>query len=177
YFAWADPETSVINTSLIFWSLTSVLSGRHALEEVPALARGDDPPSLALDPPMPSPVASPSSATGATARRGVQPLPASTELAPTRDPRDLVDRLLIAGADASPYCGQVGRRRSRPKPPGVMPPAAALSRVADGRGDRAWTPLALDAPPTAGSNPELRFALPVPGTARIVVFDAGGRRV
>jgi hypothetical protein len=161
YFVWADPETSVINTSLIFWSLSSVLSGRHA--------RAIDPVAT-LDGPDPEP---------AVAATPVAPLRMIGEVATRRRRRDTVDSLLVAGADASTLCAQDGAPRSPAPalgPPPIASAAATTSSATRREPGGGRSSMRLEVVPGAGAG-ALRFVLPAGGIARLVVYDTGGRRV
>jgi len=161
YYPWTAADTSVVNTSLIFWSLGSVLSGRR---ERPSPAAWEDEAAQAVGAPV------------ANARGG---LPDGCGLGRRWS---TVDGLLRAGADPERYCdnltgsdGDLRWARGQPTagPEGAGAPEATRPRDA--------APLAprLDsvAPNPSGSDCRVRFTLPVRTSVSLAIYDAAGRRV
>lgn len=162
YYVWTAADTSVINTSLIFWSLASVLSGRHARGHVR---------EFALDPGVVEPV---------VARRPPPPpLRAIGDPPSARRRRDAVDSLLVAGADPAAFCGATSGSPSATAGLGPLPPmpiGTATSRTDEPGTERRSIRVEIEARGSAGTY-EIRFALPAAGPARLEILDAGGRRV
>jgi hypothetical protein len=164
YYVWTAADTSVINTSLIFWSLASVLSGRggrtpcHELESDP----GDGPAEPAALAP------------GGTAAPLGAILDALRPAVPRATRRATVDSLLAAG-DRPLYCDAATAPSGTPDgtPVAGGTPAAP---TASGLARPGALGVAIRGRPGAAVL-AIRLTLPAAGPASLVVFDAGGRRV
>jgi hypothetical protein len=147
YYPWTAADTSVVNMSVIFWSLAATLSGRE----------GPQPVVLSLE----DRERETSGGVGAPRRTG-GPLGklARVGVAAATGRWRAVDERLLAGerplaCDASP-------RRSDPAPGSTPSGGLALHPAT---------------PNPATESCELRFALPRGGRVALEVFDAAGRRV
>ncbi len=176
YYPWTAADTSVVNTSLIFWSLGSVLSGRR---ERPSPAAWED-------------EAVP--AAGAPVAGALGPLPDGRRLGSLR--WSTVDRLLLSGADPERFCDGVTEsgivddlRRGEAQPEGatgsgdggVTSRGAESNTVAVAGGARGAAPLTprLESvtPNPSGGTCTLRFTLPAPASVTLAIYDAAGRRI
>jgi hypothetical protein len=165
YFVWASPDTSVINTSLIFWSLASALSGRgdHGRDE-----------DLRLDDELSGPVVS-------LAPRAA-PLRAASGSVGRARLRAAVDRLLVAGASPAATCDDA---QTAPPPPTVdrvgpgapqaSPNAHADARAAGDPGRSTRVGLAIE--PWLAGRGVIRLVMPAAGVVSVRVYDVAGRRV
>ena len=198
YYPWTIADTSVVNTSVLFWSLASVLSGRprhshgHDDEDGDEWDDGGD-----GDVAQQSTDASPQDVTiaepaarprGRIADDPSLTAPAGTTHA-TAPPWSAVNRLWSTGAPRLDYCDESAAAAGAdvPASPGGTGPAGTPGRRAlPGSQSPAISPDALG---LAGSdrvaitpNPmrevaEVRLTGAVPGPAFVAILDAMGRRV
>lgn len=164
YYPWAISDTSVVNMSLIFWSLACTLTGREdrrssAYAWASEDEDGDD---EAIEAPEPA---------GPSVRH---------EGAPSRR-WGLADSLFVAGVSPAAGCdGAPDATRDPGERP--IPTRPAAGRLASGGAGLALaSPAALRLGPIL-PNPvrdgcEVRFSLPAPTSVSLAIFDASGRRV
>ena len=164
YYVWTSADTSVVNMSLILWSLACVESGRRERER-PGIWNPDG-----------------------DAPEGAEIVSAGTRLpalgSAARVPWwTAVDSLLLAGANPAYYCDEdpgPGVPQGDPLPPG---------RSGGGRQGRALDPGTRGSTPSAGlrlgsvapnlsrNGCTLSYSLPGPARVSLAIYDAGGRRV
>ena len=187
YYPWTVSDTSVVNMSVIFWSLSSIVSARRAAgasAEYALLADGEDEAdgsdgtllatrSRGLEP---SPLAG-----ARTVPDGLRLAPEDGAAAPARR-WTAVDSLLIAGADPSITCDATSRSVGTPArdepgtlttPPRTILAAGGLKRSEPAARLQLWT---ISPDPGRGGC-DVQFTLPASTDAALDVYDVDGRRV
>jgi hypothetical protein len=172
YYVWTAAETSVVNTSLLFWNLASTLSGRrHVLDRRDAW--NPDAPATEIDDIEVEPVVS------------VPRVPAPALALASRAPddgesprwRSPVDALVAARVAPLSVCGQVSGAPAAP--PTDHPGSRAEPMRASSATPAGEVALGLQAvaPNPARDGCTIRFALAASSVVTAVVFDPSGRRV
>ena len=175
YYVWTTADTSVINTSLIFWSLASVLAGRSN--------------------PITDPIAwIPDEQDGVIGGVG-SPLRITPPEAPVErvapDERaalwSTVDRLLLAGADPHGACGDPARSGATGGGTGDRavrrggPRSAPIESMRRAGGEPASSAAALRAPSVvpnpARENCTVHFTVPATARVTVAIYDLAGRSV
>ena len=169
YYVWAIADTSVVNMSVIFWSLASTLSGR---EDSRAAHRDWNAAEESPDAEEDSPADRAPRVKGGGARASAW---------------RTVDRLLAAGVDPATcldgsipdVAGGDGGSPVRLRPSARTSLAAAAEGAAGDVTAAAAARLRIVSivPNPAREGCEVRFTLPAPAEVSLSIYDAGGRRV
>ena len=177
YYPWTAADTSVVNTSLLLWSLGSVLVERRDAGSVQREWEAEDDASdVAFD--AVADAGDGGDTAPGTRRAQIESARLSDTAPETRGPWSAVDRLLLSGASPN-YCyaaattGGTGDA-SDPEHPRIASPASSRAGGAEPSASLRLESITPN-PTPAGST--IRFSTPSAAAVSIVVYDAAGRRI